>query len=125
MAYEIRSGVIGTLVAGADLTASQYRYCVLDGSGNVVTAGAGVAALGVLQNKPAATESVELFSVGGGYVTKVEAGALIAIGNKLTPDASGRAVVAGVGDYINGTALEAASAAGEFVAAANGNEGKA
>jgi hypothetical protein len=63
-------------LAGADLSAKQYFFVKLDSNSAVVLAGAGEAALGILQNAPAsgAVAIVKFFGpshcIGGGAITK-------------------------------------------------------
>jgi len=111
MAFEIPCFKVSE-VAAADLSAAQYKL-VKETSTGVNVCGAGEAATcGVLQNKPTAGQTAELMVSG---VTKVLAGAATAKGLNVTPDATARVVAAGTGDYIAGTLMEAAAAAGDIV----------
>lgn len=114
MAYEENLKTL-TLVAAADLSAQQYRFVNLDGTGKAALAGAGAEAVGVLQNKPVANAEATVADIGGGGTSKVVAGAAIAAGARVASDASGRAVTAGVGNAILGRARVAAAAAGEII----------
>jgi len=77
---------------------------------DVVGAGAGAAALGIVQNSPAVGEEASVMMAG---VSKVKAGTGgLAAGNKWTPEADGEAVVAGLGDVICGTVLQGAAVGG-------------
>lgn len=92
------------------------RYVVYDNGtarNSVALAGAGAAPDGVtLFAIPDGEErAVNIF----GPVEKVEAGAAVAKAANVTPDATGRAVTAGVGDVVRGKCLVPASAAGEFI----------
>lgn len=112
MAYEENVKCMSR-VAGEDLTASQYRF-VKASSGNVVRCTtAGEAAMGVLQSQPISGEAAAV-SVDGS-VTKVIAGAAIAVDAKITTDNQGRAITAATGNAILGTAMIAAAAAGEVI----------
>jgi len=110
--------------AGADLSSNQYQIVKLDASGNIVLAGAGDKAIGILTDAPV---NGQYGSVAIAGITKVAAGAAVAAGDYLSPDANGKAVkatdtavsdgtVAGTqGTHIIGQALSAAGAADELV----------
>lgn len=113
MAFEQAGATRGFIVAGADLSAAQYRAVVLNGSGQAVrnsTAGGRVYA--VLQNNPAATRVCTLWRSG---VTKMVAGAEIAAGEEVSSDNQGRAIPAAVGsNHIIGVCVFGAANAGEI-----------
>lgn len=112
MAYEEGLKCI-TRIAGADLTAAKYRF-VEAASGKVTRCNAaGESALGVLQNDPDIDEAATVAILGS--VTKVVAGAAIALDADITTDNQGRAVTAATGNKIHGKALIAAGAAGEII----------
>lgn len=102
------------LEASGDLSADQFRFMTVDASGQAERAGAGVSALGVLQDKPAAAGRAASVSKPGS-TTKVVAGAAVAAGADVTSDASGRAVTSSSGNYIAGKARTAAANAGELI----------
>lgn len=52
-----------------------------------------------------------------GSINKIESGAAIAKGDKITSDATGRAVTATTGDIVLGKAVTASGAAGEVIGA--------
>ncbi|SCM71512.1 hypothetical protein KL86PLE_100245 [uncultured Pleomorphomonas sp.] len=85
------NGLDITRLAGADLSSSQYLFVKLDANAQVVVAGAGEDAIGVLQNKPAAGQAATV-RVGG--LSKVVAGAAITAGARVASDASGKAKTA-------------------------------
>ena len=99
----------------ADFSADQYKLVLLS-SGDLALAVAADVAIGVLQNKPAdggsggRTASVMLIGT-----TRVLAGAAVAEGDLVTPDATSRAVTSGVNEPVAGIALEAAGAAGDII----------
>jgi len=99
--------------AGADLSGSQYCFVKLDSSAQVVLAGDGQDAIGVLQNDPASGEAATVM-VGSG-VTKVKAGGSSTNGGDVGIDSTGRAVDAASGDYIMGSFLEQPTAANNIV----------
>lgn len=111
MAYEI-PGFEFTLIAAADLSASQYRFVAVNAAGQAALAGAGVMAAGVLQNNPALGHAAGIRALG---ISKVEAGAALAAGAPVTGDATSRAVTAVAGDHIHGIALMPATDAGEII----------
>jgi hypothetical protein len=113
MAWEKVGPTLPGMVAGADLTAAQHRFVVVDSSGTVVLAGAGVAVDGVLQNNPNTDHAATVWGIGS--VSKVEAGAAVAQGAFVTPNATGQAVTAATTNYIAGRALGAATGSGQFI----------
>lgn len=103
MAYEI-PGFSFTLVAGEDLTSSQF--CAVDvevSTGAAILPTAGERAIGVIQNKPNDGEAVTIVVSG---VTKVliGVGGMIA-GNNVAVDDDGTIVQAASGDRCLGIAL--------------------
>lgn len=68
-----------------------------------------------IQAAYAAGDQVQYHALGGGRVVKIAAGAAVAIGAKVTPDANGKAVAVATGQYAYGQALRAASAADELI----------
>ena len=80
-------------IAGADLSADQYRFVSLVTTGGTppytVVRAAAAGALGVLYNNPDAGQSAHVI-VGG--IAKVIAGGNIAIGAKVDANAAGAAV---------------------------------
>lgn len=115
MAVE-QPGFSSSFVAGEDLSAKQYRYVKLNSDGEVVAcAGATDDPVGVLQNNP--VENAEALVMHGG-ITKMSADSAIAIDDRIgtSADGQGAKYVPGTDTtkYINGRALDAASAAGEL-----------
>ena len=92
-----------TLLAGADLSALQYRFVTVNGSGAAVSPGAGVAVAGVLQNDPASGQA-GLVDIAG--ITKVTAGAAITTGARVMTTAVGKAITATATNHSLGIALE-------------------
>lgn len=64
MAYEIPGFVLGTLVAGDDLSTKQYRFVVGTAGDLIGVAAAAGQALGVLNNAPAEGEVCEIVTDG-------------------------------------------------------------
>jgi hypothetical protein len=122
MAYEIPVLDI-TLTAAADLSAKQYFAVAVDTNGKAALAGAGVQAIGILQNKPIAGAAAQVRVYG---ISKMVAGAVVAKGAAVAADTNGKAKAAVaatvntsdagaagdpvVGSYALGIALESAAA---------------
>lgn len=117
MAYEISNySVKVTLVAGADLSAEQYKFVKLNSSGQaVVCAAITDRPIGILQNAPTSGQEAEVLVVGG---SKLKAGGSITEGAMLgiTSAGLGKAIVAGTDttQYTLGTALTE-GASGEII----------
>lgn len=121
MAYEIPVFNLGTLKAGADLSAStnQFKFVKLDGSGDVVLCtGATDIPVGVLQNNPRLGEAADLGVLG---VYKVQGDANLAIGDLIGTSADGQADAKTPGtdvtEYVVGRVLDDNTTAGGLVSA--------
>lgn len=110
MAYEI-PGFSFTLPAKVDLN-NQWRFVNIDATGNALYASADGRVIGVLNNKPKATQPATIVQNG---VAMVEAGAAIALGADVSAGANGVALTAASG-IKTGVALEAATATGQIIA---------
>jgi hypothetical protein len=106
MSYEIPLETL-TFIAAADLSAKRYYGVKLDANGQVVLAGDGESAVGVLQNTPISGEAARVMTLG---VTFGVAAGNIAAGANVAMDANGKFVSAGGADAIIGTALKSAVA---------------
>ena len=114
MAIEISKFKPGCLIAGADLSAKQFYFVKQHSTAfQVVLAGSGENAIGVLQNKPTSGQAAEVECLG---VTKVIAGNTITAGNNLMSDSNGKAIPHTGTNAVLAVALEGASA-GEYVSA--------
>ena len=113
MAWEKVGPTLPGMVAGADLSSAQHRFVVVNSSGKVVLAGAGVVVDGVVQNNPEADQAATVWGVGS--ASKVEAGGAIAAGALVTSNATGQALTAASGNYIAGRALLAATGGGQLI----------
>lgn len=113
MAYTLDGRTL-TLEASADLSSSQYLFVALGSTGIAVVSGSGGKAVGVLQDKPAALGRAGCVQYDG--VTKVKAGAVVAKGADIMSNTSGQAITCTTGLVSQGTALEAATAAGDLIA---------
>ena len=113
--YRIPGHPAAPLVAGADLSANQFRF-VKPGAteGQVIAIAAATDVPCALQlDKPDAAGKVGQFVQFGIY--EVEAGAVVAYGDRVQCDAQGRAIVAVATGYPVGRALQAAGGAGERI----------
>jgi len=113
MAYEVPLHKPPVGLAAADLSAHQFKFVKVTATNavNICTAGTDFA-IGVLQNKPLSGVAAEVETQG---TTKVVAGAAVAAGMGVMPDASGRAVTATATNKVQGISLEAAAGAGEII----------
>ena len=104
-----------SLPAGAAI--AQRRFVKVDAAGKVIqAAAAGDDVVGVSLEAAAAVDDVIPVAMMGGEIAQVEAGAIVTLGSLVTSDATGRAVNGGAAAArMNGYALEAAGAAGEFI----------
>jgi hypothetical protein len=109
MAYEIPGFVLGTLLAGDDLTNAQYRFVVGAEGDAVGLAAAGTQPLGTLNNAPDEGEVCEIVTSGvakvkcDGEVTEhglIEIGASGGAVDLTTGFAVGRALEAGVTNQV-------------------------
>ena len=112
MAFSNRGTNLPGIAAGADLTAAQHRFVTTDSTGRAVLSGAGARVGAVVENDPNTGQAATL--MGPGSVSKVEAGAAIALGADVASDSLGRAVTAVAGDFIVGECVSAAGALGEL-----------
>ena len=114
MAYEYGSALKISLVAGADLSTSQYYFVKLNSSGQaVVCAALTDTPIGVLQNKPVSGAIAEITVIG---VSKVNSDTGITAGAVIGTAADGQATTKTVGTntthYIAGQMLTTTGAAG-------------
>jgi len=104
-----------TLPAAADLTGHNNKFCTFSASGVALNTSAGGACAGVISPNDADAAGKPTGVMVGG-VAKVAAGAAVAAGASVQSDATGRAITAAAADYVQGIALEAATAAGDLIA---------
>jgi hypothetical protein len=100
VAWEINIGYDITLAAAADLSAKQFFLVTVDSNGKAALSGAGEQSLGVLQNDPTSGKGAAVRVMG---VTKVVYGAGVTAGDKVTSDASGKAIKATAASVSAGT----------------------
>lgn len=102
-----------SLNASADLSTHQFKFVKVSGSNAVTIVAASTdVALGVLQNKAASGQPAQVAIAGR---TKVIAGAAVAAGAHVMPNASGLAVTATATNRARGIALTAAANANELI----------
>jgi hypothetical protein len=112
MAYEENLDTLSA-EAGSDLSTYQYRFVTRNNANQLALTGAGVAADGVLQNKPAAQGRAANIGIAG--VSKVVTGAAVAKGDQLMSDATGRGITQTGSNIILGKALDSSGSAGVIV----------
>ena len=120
MAYELSdSQVVLSIPAGADLSAKQYTFVKISGTGVISVAAATDAPIGVLLNDPASGETAAV-AVSG--IVKLVASAAITAGVTIGTTATGTAVTLAAGadttKYIVGRAITAAGAGGDIITVA-------
>ena len=104
---------VGYVVAGADLSSSQFYGVKLDASGDAVLCDTlGEACVGILTNDPASGIAAGI-TIGGAQ--KAVSGAAVAAGAFVTVNAAGKFITAASGHAINGVAQSASSADGELI----------
>ena len=113
MAYEEALKNI-TVPANADLSALQFTFMLVNGSGKLANPAAGGAVRGVLQNDPDAADVPGTLAISG--VSRITCGAAVTAGDQLTPGTSGKAVLAATGDVVAGQALETGTGDGSVIA---------
>ena len=100
--HQVPGFVLGTLVAGADLSAKQFYAVKVNSSKKLVLSGAGEEMAGILQNNPVADVPCAAMVDG---VSKAVTGAVVAAGAALMADANGKLITATTGNLILGRAL--------------------
>ena len=93
-----------TLIAGADLSASQFLFAKMDAAGEAVLAGNGDGTIGVIEVGAAEDNAVTITHSGK---VMVKCGGTVTIADDVGIDAAGKAVNAASGDIIVGRAYEA------------------
>lgn len=113
MAYQ-QSQTNITLKAGADLSAKQYFFVKIDTDGDVILAGNGENAIGVLQNAPAEGEAANIAVAG---VSKVIIGDTTSLdsGSVISSDANGKATLGVSTDFALAILIEDTTANDDVV----------
>ena len=115
MAYEVGNQAISVPASG-DLSAKQFFFGTINASGQVAVTGAGVAADGVIADKPAAAGRPCAMYTQPGQIVRVMCGAAVSNGDLLEADASGKAKTQAAGKIL-ARALAAGSGDGAIVPA--------
>lgn len=112
MAYSEPFSPFVPVVTNGDLSTKQNLAVVLNGSGTLDVAGAGVFILGILIDDPASgkTGSVQTYGT-----AKVKAGAAVTVGDYVKTDGSGQAITASSTNKSFGVALATASGANSLI----------
>jgi hypothetical protein len=93
MAYETNVGQDFTFPSDIDLSGSQFYFVVMGSDGYLDIAGAGVLALGTIQDGPVGTAtSIRGTSVRTAGITKVVCGGSFNPGDKVASDSAGKCV---------------------------------
>lgn len=98
-----------SLIAGADLSAKQFYAVKINSSGQIVLAGAGENAIGILQDEPASGQVGNVMVLGESMAIY---GGTVTAGQNLAVDAAGKLVTAGGSAAVVALAKEG-GAAGE------------
>jgi len=113
MSFDQKLSVI-SVTANGDQSSNMNKFVAMGSSGFALQDTAGGACLGVLLDKPAATGRAGKIATSG--ICKVIAAAAITKGAKVQSNASGLAITAAYSGYIQGEAMEAATAANDVIA---------
>lgn len=106
MASFPNGNTIVNIVAGSDLSSSQYKALTLASDGAVDVSGADAEVIGFCMNSPSTGQVAEIATVGGG--AKAIAGGTILAGALLATDANGDVVTATENQAVCAMALEGA-----------------
>lgn len=101
--------------AGADITGGAMLAVTMDSNGIKTVDTAGAAAVGLLIAETDDVKSGDTVTIQVKDIGLWKAGAAIAAGALLTPDANGKATTAASGNFILAQALEAATAADQVI----------
>ena len=106
MAYSVTTQPIGTIAAGADLSAKQFYAVQLSSGAAIVPTVAGQRVFALLQNAPTSGQACELVTAPG-MIGKGWLGGTVTVDDELTVTSAGKLVTSTTpGDHIIGTALE-------------------
>ena len=111
MSYHVDAFELGTLCAGEDLSADQYKIVKVDAAGKLVKTAAAEQHAGVLDCPGLLDESVRIRVTG---VAKVSSGAAVALGDRVESDANGQAIPFTAGPLL-GIALTSSGALDEII----------
>lgn len=99
-----------SIKATSTLASSQFFFVKLDSNGQIVVAGNGQNAIGVVQDAPAAGSPGSVCRPGD--ITKVICGNTVTAGQDVQSDGAGKCVPAVSGSFVLGYALTAGASAG-------------
>jgi hypothetical protein len=99
MAYELGNQSI-SIPANGDLSAKQFFFGTIDANGQVGATGAGLAADGVIADKPAAQGRACSLYATPGMIVRVMCGSAVANGALLEADANGKAKTQSAGKIL-------------------------
>ena len=105
-------GKVISLTASGDLSPAQYKFAALS-SGAAAVAGAGVDAIGILQNDADAATKTSSVAING--ISKMVTGAIVAVDAEVMVKSDGTGITATATNYIVARALEASTAAGDII----------
>lgn len=92
-------------VSTADQSANQFKFQKIDSNGQIVLAGTGDDAIGILQDKPKAGQPGSVCGVSD--VSQIQCGGSFSAGASISSDSNGKAVAAVTGSAILGKAMTA------------------
>ncbi len=102
-----------TVPAAADLSSYQFRFITLDHTGRGTLCPTGSAILGVLQNKPAATDRAARVRVDG--ISQLKCGAAVAAGDYVASGVQGYGTTTTTaGINVGGISLNTTGGSGDF-----------
>jgi len=113
MSNQNRGGNLPGITAGADLSASQFRFVSIDATGRAVLTAAGARIDGALGNTPKIDEAATINTCGA--TAKIESAGAVAVGDPVAAAAGGMAATAVAGNFIAGVCTVPSIAAGELI----------
>jgi len=99
MAFEVGTQFVSVPASG-DLSTKQFYFGAINASGQVAVVGAGLAADGVIADKPAAQGRACALQTMPGQIVRVQLGAAVANGALLEANASGLAITQSAGKIL-------------------------
>lgn len=99
MAFEVGTQTV-SVPASTDLSAKQFYFGLINSSGQVAVVGAGLAADGVIANKPDAQGRACALQTMPGQIARIQLGGTVANGALLEANASGLAITQSSGKIL-------------------------
>lgn len=93
MAVETNVGLDTTVLVNTDMSANQFHFVTLQSTGYAILSTAGERATGVQQDTPNGATVATRSEMRYGGISKIVAGGTFAIGDLLSSDSTGRAVL--------------------------------